>query len=262
MNEVVFILDEKYSEINENMKYNYHAIALEKFNISEADRLYTFFTLERGLIRVPAKSVRKSKAKLAAQVEDFVFSHITIAKGCGRGVLSGAVVEKYFVELHQNYWALQHIDRVRIIFLSIIEENDSDERIFWLWANYLEELNHLSKKQQKDVGAHESQFSWITHAFLIQLFILLGYDFATVHCCVCYDKINEIRNGFSAAKGGVLCSKCFCSEYFCYIEPDTIKAIRIIQTNKLQSLAKVTVHDDVYKQLDRIVYNIEKWIMR
>jgi len=242
------------------MKYNYHAIALDKMDIGEADRLYTFYTLENGLVRVPARSVRKGKAKLATQVEDFVLSHITIAQNYGRGTLAGAVAEDYFVSLHENLSALECVDSVRMVFLSITGENERDERVFMLFVAYLEEMNNLSCK--RDSKYHNTNLNWFTYAFLIKLFCLQGYDFHTYKCSICNSKINEIRNGFSAASGGVLCGECSCNEYFCYIDPDTLKALRVIKDNNLTSLSKVIIHDDVHKQLKRIVYNIEKWVMR
>jgi len=260
LNEVAFAFVGKCSKINENMKRNYHAIALDKIDIGEADRLYTFYTLENGLIRVPARSVRKGKAKLAMQVEDFVLSHITIAQGYGRGTLAGAVAEDYFVSLHENFLALECVDNVRTVFLSIIDENECDKRVFMLLVAYLEEMNKLAKKQ--DSKNDNTNLNWCTHAFLIKLFCLQGYDFHTHKCSICNSRISEVRNGFSVSSGGVLCVNCSCNEYFCYIDPDTLKALRVIKNNNLTSLLKVTINEDVHKQLKSIVYNIEKWVMR
>ncbi len=242
------------------MKHNYHAIALDKIDISEADRLYTFYTLEKGLIRVPARSVRRGKAKLAMQVEDFVLSHITIAQNYGRGTLAGAVAEDYFVSLHENLEALECVDNVRTIFLSIMDENECDEHVFVLFIAYLEGMNKLAQKQ--NFKKYNTDLKWFTHAFLIKLFCLQGYDFHTHKCSICRGKINEIKNGFSASSGGILCATCSCDEYFCYIDPDTLKALRVIKSNNLKALSKVIIHEDVHKQLQNIVYNIEKWVMR
>ena len=240
------------------MKYNYHTIVLEKFNIGEADRLYTFYTLEGGLMRVPAKSIRKKNAKLAAQVEDFVLTHVTIVKGYGRGILAGAVVENYFVNLHENFFAMKCVDEVRTIFLAIVEEGDVDERIFALFVQYLIQIDQIAGGDNDT----EIKFNWLTQAFLIQLFSLFGYDFYINKCSVCKNKIITAQNGFSAERGGIICNKCFGDEYVYCINLDTLKAMRIIQNNKLSSMIKVNIDDEVYRQLNKIVVNIEKWIMR
>jgi recombinational DNA repair protein (RecF pathway) len=75
--------------------------------------------------------------------------------------------------------------------------------------------------------------------------------------------IKETRNGFSVSRGGVLCISCIkTGEHLSYIDPDTLKALRIIQKNKLQLLPKVVVHKNVQLQLKRIIIDIEKWVMR
>ncbi len=242
------------------MKHNYHAIALDKIDIGEADRLYTFYTLENGLVRVPARSVRKGKAKLAMQVEDFVLSHITIAQNYGRGTLAGAVAENYFIFLHENLSALECVDVVRTVFLSIMDENERDEHVFGLFVIYLREMDKLSQKV--DLKDQNISLNWFTYAFLIKLFSLQGYNFYIHKCSMCNSEIGEVRNGFSASSGGVLCTNCLYNEYFCSVDPDTLKALRIIKNNDLALLSKVIIHNNVYKQLKDIVYNIEKWVMR
>ena len=85
------------------MKINYQAISLDKKDIAETDRFYTFYTKEVGLLQVPAKGIRKSQAKLAPQVEIFTFANISIAKNRGRGTLAGAVAESQFNDLKSSY---------------------------------------------------------------------------------------------------------------------------------------------------------------
>jgi DNA repair protein RecO (recombination protein O) len=239
------------------MKCNYHAITIEKININESDRLYTFYTLESGLLRVPAKSIRKVRSKLASQVEDFVFSNITIAQGYGNGILAGAIVEHYFTDLHEDYYSMICLDNIRSIFLSIIQENEEDAKIFELFVQYLQELNKLAKQNENVI-----QIDWLTNAFVIKLFILLGYKFCIGGCFECKTRITEQNYGFSAQDGGILCKNCVRGKSFCYVNSDTLKAIRIIYSNELKFLMKVNVNNDVNRQLQNISINIEKWIMR
>lgn len=241
------------------VKQNYHAITLDKRDIGETDRLYTFYTLETGLMRVLARSIRKMNAKLPMQVEDFVLSHITVAKNYGRGTLAGAVAEEYFEELRINYDALMCVDIVRNVLLTIIEENDSDEDIFALLVEYLQKINALAtQKKEKNI----SQMQWITNAFLMNFFALQGYTFDVSKCCVCKNSLEKKRNGFSANRGGVICEKCFSGNWYCYVDPDTVKALRVIQTNRFSTLTKVMIHSIVHKQMKMVVGDIERWVMR
>lgn len=239
------------------MKYNYHAITLDKRDIGETDRLYTFYTRESGLVRVPARGVRKTNAKLSAQVEDFGVVHVTVAKNYGRGTLAGAVAEEYFENLRNDYDALVCVDIARSVFLTIIDENEGDEKVFDLLAQYLHELDVLAGE-----GDEHVRMQWMTNAFLMNLFALQGYAFDASVCCVCKCSLEERRNGFSAHRGGVICEKCFRGNHYCYVDPDTVKALRVIQSNHFPSLTKVMIHDDVQRQMNVIVNDIERWVMR
>lgn len=242
------------------MKQNYHAIALDKRDIGETDRLHTFYTLEEGLLRVPARSIRKTTAKLPMQVEDFVLTHITVAKNHGRGALAGAVAEEYFENVRSDYDALVCVDIARNVFLTIIDENEQDEKVFYLFLEYLREMNAMAAQKKEDNEAVQMQ--WMTNAFLINLFALQGYVFDASVCCVCRKPLEEKRNGFSAHRGGVICEGCFSGSQYCYIDPDTVKALRVIQGNSFSSLTKVVIHAVVHKQMSLIVGDIERWVMR
>lgn len=242
------------------MKKDYHAIVVDKKDIGEMDRVYTFYTRENGLLRTIARSVRKVDAKMASQVEDFTVVHVSIARSNGVGMLVGAVAEKYFTQIRQNFNALLCVDRARRIFLSLTPEHDADENIFDLFVNYLMEINELAHNPHID--RKNEQMEWITQSFLIQFYELSGYVFDTHVCCICHKKVACTRNGFSAYKGGLICDQCSIGHHVCIAGPDTIKALRIIHTNQLHALRKVVVHKDVHHQLGRITNEIAQWIMR
>jgi DNA repair protein RecO (recombination protein O) len=241
------------------VKQNYHAIALDKRDIGEMDRLHTFYTLEEGLIRVPARSIRKVSAKLPMQVEDFVLTHITVAKNYGRGTLAGAVAEEYFERLRQNYDALLCVDIARNVFLTITDESDPDEKVFDLFVQFLYQMDDLGRYEGEEAIA---KMQWITNAFLINVFALNGYVFDAKKCCMCKGLLAERRGGFSAHHGGVLCAQCLCGSQYCHVDPDTIKALRVIQDNPFSHLHKVLIHTTVHKQMNMVIGNIEQWVMR
>lgn len=54
--------------------YKYHAIVLNRRNVSDADRFLTLYTLESGKIDVYAKSVRNIRSKRRSTLD--LFSHI------------------------------------------------------------------------------------------------------------------------------------------------------------------------------------------
>lgn len=245
----------------DHVKHNYHAITLDKYEISETDRLYTFYTLENGLIRVPARSVRKAHARLAMQVEDFTLAHITIAKNYGNGTLAGAVAEDYFGSIRYDLEALACVDRVRTMMLSVIGEHESDPSIFNLLVKYLHEIDQLASDMNNE--QRHLQMSWITHAFLIQLFERLGYVFDLMHCVHCGNGVTETQSSFSVSDGGLLCVSCAKkNKKQCAVSSDTIKSLRVIRANHIELLHKIIVNGIVNRQLNVITTHIAQWVMR
>jgi len=59
------------------------AIVLRRTDFGEADRIVTFLTPDLGRIGVLAKGVRKPASKLAAGIEPFAVTKITVRKGRG-----------------------------------------------------------------------------------------------------------------------------------------------------------------------------------
>ena len=60
------------------MEYKYTSIILDKKDVGETDRIYSFYTLEGGKIQSLAKGVRKSGAKLAGSLENFLFAGVIV----------------------------------------------------------------------------------------------------------------------------------------------------------------------------------------
>lgn len=242
------------------MKQNYHAIVLDKRDAGEADRIYTFYTKENGLMRTMARSVRKPGARMASQVEDFTCAHISIAKNGGRGALAGAVAERYYDHLRCNFDALCNVDRARRIFVSLVHEDDADVRLYALWEEYLSQMDTCASVH--NIAYSTTTLQWVTHAFLMQLYALLGYTFRVRTCTMCTQVLHATRSGFSPHRGGVVCHRCMHGERVCAIDADTVKALRLLTVHPLAQLHKVVVHSRVERQLARITRDIAQWIMR
>lgn len=241
------------------MKINYQAISLDKKDLNETDRLYTFYTKEIGLLQVPAKGIRKSEAKLAPQVEIFTFSNISVAKNRGRGTLAGAVAENQFNDLKNDYEILKEVYRAKKIFLRLIFGHEPDQKVFDLLLNYLELVDELAKSEET-----QKKVIWLTNSFVFKLYLLQGYKFSFAHCQKCKKQISDQDiNFFSSHTGGIICQKCGRKIKFKNrVDINTIKALRLITKNILNNLVKVSVDKKVNDQMAIIIKDILEWILR
>jgi DNA repair protein RecO (recombination protein O) len=237
------------------MNFKYNSIILSKIDIGETDRLYFAYTKEAGKIRAKAIGVKKPNAKLAGNLEPLTNSEIFLARGRGRGNITGAIVLNNFSAIKFDILTTQKIFYVFGIFNRLITEEEKDEKIFKLLLGYLEVMDGLASEK----NVHKLDI--VTLGFLFKLLLSLGYGIEAEKCVICGSKLEPKDNYFNAEMGGVVCPKCNSSlSKKIRISPDAIKLIRIFLKNKIENLVKIEVGKEVIKNLKIVVQEEINWI--
>jgi DNA repair protein RecO (recombination protein O) len=237
------------------MEFKYQGIILGKIKIGETDRIYTVYTRESGKVRLVAKGVRKPNAKLAGNLEPITYGEIFLAKGKGKGNITGAISLDNFLALKENISALEKTFYILRVFSSLIEEGEKDEKVFSLLLNYLKTLDGLSAKKET-----EEKMEILTFGFVFKLLHLLGYGFEMKKCVVCGGSLQSGENFFSGEKGGALCPKCFVFERGkVKISDEAIKFVRIFLENKIENLEKIKAEKRSLDNLKIITNEAVRW---
>lgn len=244
------------------IKENYLAVCLGKKDIGEADRRYVFYTKEKGLFYVRARGVRKSSARLAAHIEDYMLTHIAVAKNQGPGTLAGAYVQTAYLGIRSQYDVLCLLGRMRDVFIRVMRTEQPDDKIFELLFTCLEVLE---ESMHKDDDSHVSAL--IIDAFLLKLFEHMGYRFPLTRCAVCSKRLEQLRNFFSPYDGGVICHDCIRNPenhitHAVVCDVSVLKVMRIIAEHDLTQITKVKIEKQTSKQLQIIIDQTAVWIMR
>lgn len=105
-------------------RYTTQGIILSRTDYGEADRILTFLTSDHGKVRAIAKSVRKSKSKLAGGIELFSISDLTLI--IGRGELN-TLISSRLVRHYGNI--VKNIERTNLAYelLKTINKATEDE---------------------------------------------------------------------------------------------------------------------------------------
>ena len=233
------------------MNFKHNGIILSKRDIGEADRLYTIYTLENGKIRAKAVGVKKPNAKLAGNLEPITQVEIFMARGRGRGKITGVIALNNFLSIKSDFSAMQKVFYVFGIMNRLISEEEKDEKIFELLVEYLKTLDGLN-----GFGSGE-KLDIITSGFLFKFMEALGYRIEAEKCVRCRSKLRPEDNYFSAESGGVVCPGCVGkSGKKIRINPNSIKLIRLFLKNKIGNLEKIEVGKDVINNL-KIIQQLE-----
>jgi DNA repair protein RecO (recombination protein O) len=238
------------------MEIKLTGVIIAKKDVGEADRLYTFYTLEKGKIQALAKGVRKVQARLAGSLENFnLVSFNVVGKGTVKKI-TNAIVEDNFLSLRNNLDALRLIFRSIRILNQLVDKEEKDENIFNLLAEYLQSVESASINSSDKIEL-------ISQGFLFKLLDNLGYRFEVMKCTQCGGSIGSEKNYFSSQKGGMVCDNCSGTlKESMLIQTNSIKAIRIIYYNKIGSLLKLKVGKKELDDLRKITDNFLQWIAK
>jgi DNA repair protein RecO (recombination protein O) len=240
------------------MEYRYTAIALGKRETGETDRLYTFYTREAGKLTAIAKGVRKPTAKLAAQLENGSKVGITVIKGRGIGKIAGAIAEERFPALRSNYdiyqLVLSTLDRVR----TLTEPEEGDQEVYDLLEQFLTLSDQLVKEEKTE------KFFFLRESFLLQLYSALGYHLDTHRCIATGEKLTRgQRYMFSPRDGAcVLAQEAHKYPQSVPVSENTIILLRLILTNSLPSLLKLSDAPQETKNIARVAEALYRWTIR
>lgn len=235
-------------------EFKYTSIILGKRDIGEVDRLYFLYTLEKGLVKVVGKGVRKSSAKLAGNLETGNFSEVFVSQGRGKGNITGVVPVENFLNVRKNPDLLLTIFEIFSKFIRLVEEGEKDEKVFGILSGLLHLIN------TDGIDSEKAEIFFL--GFYFKLLDLLGYKIEVERCVGCGRRLLPDNNLFSVSDGGVTCQNCSGSSGIkIKISPEQIKIIRIFLSNKLENLGKVKVKKEELRNIAFIKNQLLSWTM-
>ena len=239
------------------MEYKYTGIILSKKDIGETDRIYNIYTLEQGRISAIARGVRKPKAKLAGHLENFYLVDLTVMKNRGMGNISSSIVENNFESIKGDFDSLIKVFDVSRTMSRLINDQERDAGVFFLFLEYLEVLNKISNSKNCSIVTK----NLVTQGFIFKLLDVLGYKLEFGRCVKCENKLSRDKNFFDYSRGGIVCKQCSVSTNSIFpISENSIKIIRIFFKNRLDNLIKLKINYRESVELKQISEIFIKWI--
>jgi DNA repair protein RecO (recombination protein O) len=229
------------------------AIILSSRDIGEFDRIYTLYTRELGLVRAVGRGVRKVSARLAGHLEPGTLSEVYIARSRGMGQITSAITLDEFEAIKNEFELLSNILEIFRFFGKNFSEDEKDERIFDLLAEFLGQWGN------KEIQDSKKKIS--LEAFWWKLFDLMGNRPETMKCAECNRSLVRGKDiFFSASKGGAICQSCkFVSQGLLPMSENQVKLLRIFLTNPLGKILKIKIDGRELAGLARIRGEFRKY---
>jgi len=213
--------------------YKATGFVLGRRNLGEADRIVTVYTREHGLLRVVAKGVRRSQAKLAGHLEPFTQVALRLTKGRNLDIIIGAQAIDTFDSHKTTHSAIGMMYFITEITSRLSAENQPNEVAYHL-------LNQCSDKLK---GGSNPRL--VAQYFSLRFLQTLGSqpDITAAE---------PSGNNYLAYNSGKIQSF-RPAEHYGIIGRDTIKLWRVIYTQELAMVLRLTNIDDSLIESEKLL---------
>ena len=231
--------------------YQTDAIVIKKTKLGEADTILTFYTPDRGKIQGFAKSLRKTKSKMAGHLELITHSRVTFARGRNLDTITGGQTIDSFVPLKNDFKLMSYALYIIELVNQFTPDHYEDYKLFQL---LLETLKNLC--QTDDIET-------LLRFFEIHLLSEVGYRPQLQHCVNCRKELEPVTNTFSPALGGVLCSECSykSASILFSLSVNSLKVLRFFQNNDYETASRLKVPPELSSELERIMRGYIRYLL-
>ncbi|AZR73145.1 DNA repair protein RecO [Anoxybacter fermentans] len=176
--------------------YKTEGVVLHQFELGEADKIITYYTRDRGKIRVVAKGVRRTLSSKASSTQLFTYADLLIYRGKSLDKLSQTSIKESFSKLREDLLRMAYGTYILDLVKELTVEEDPNEAMFVL---LLKTLHLLMETDDLEL---------ITRIFEIRAMTLMGFRPVLDRCLECGGLISEDRLKFHPGSGGLVCSEC------------------------------------------------------
>ena len=231
--------------------YQTDAIVIRKTKLGEADTILTFYTPDRGKIQGFAKSLRKTKSKMAGHLELITHSRVTFARGRNLDTITGSQTIDSFVPLKNDFKLMSYALYVIELVNQFTPEHYEDYKLFRL---LLETLKNLC--QTDDIET-------LLRFFEIHLLSEVGYRPQLQQCVNCRKVLEPVTNTFSPASGGVLCPECSykSASILFSLSVNALKVLRFFQNNDYDTVSRLKVPRELSAELEQVIRGYIRYLL-
>lgn len=231
--------------------YQTDGIVIKKTKLGEADTILTFYTPDRGKIQGFARSLRKTKSKMAGHLELLTHSRVTFARGRNLDTITGSQTIDSFVPLKNDFKLMSYALYITELVYQFTPEHYEDYKLFQLLLDALKNLC-----QTEDIES-------LLRFFEIHLLSEVGYRPQLQHCVNCRKELEPVINTFSPAAGGVLCPECSykSASILFSLTVNALKVMRFFQNNDYHTASRLKVPPELSAELEKVMRGYIRYLL-
>ncbi len=224
--------------------YQTEAIIIKKTKLREADVIFTLYTPHLGKIQAFAKSVRKTKSKMAGHLELLTHSQVSLARGRNLDTIIGSQTINSFLPLKSDLW----LTSCGLYVIELVNQSTADDvenlTLFQLLGATLEQLCRTANRDLT------------LRYFELHLFEEVGYRPQLHQCVSCQKTLGPEVNSFSSASGGMLCPDCAVNHPSSHpVSINAQKVLRLLQNSDYSTVERLKIDAVLSRELESVMSN-------
>ncbi len=230
--------------------YQTEAIIIKKTKLGEADCILTLYTPHLGKIQGFARSLRKTKSKMAGHLELLTHSMVSLARGRNIDTITGAQTITSFLPLKTNLeltsYGLYVIELVNQFTAEHIENHA-------LLQLVLETLERLCGTNDKELALR---------SFELHLLDSVGYRPQLQQCLSCRTALQPVNNSFCANVGGMLCPDCSRTQPMTSVlSVNAQKVLRLLQGDDYGMVSRLRIDAELSDELEGVMRGYLRYLL-
>lgn len=217
-------------------------VVIRQTKYSEADKILTIFTKERGKIQAIAKGSRRPKSPLMGSTEVFCYSEFLMYNGKGLyNVNQGQIIDSFY-SLREDIYKLSYATFILELIDSSVVEEEANDILFELLIKTLKTLTDMKDNYRK-----------LLLAFQIKYISFIGFRPQLVDCANCGSEIKSMVK-FDLLEGGVVCDDCFTNDINqLNVSRKLINIMKVLLYAKLEDLEELSIPEVEEKKIEEVL---------
>lgn len=235
------------------MLYRTEGIVLKSMPYAEADLIVIILTLDYGLIKVFAKSPRKTGSRFGSSLEPLTYSRISFWGRENRDLprLTQSDIIKNFQSLREELDCFLKLLKIIELTLKIVPERETADDLFYLLLNTLLEIerHNTNRNGTSSKSKQLSYLDTITLFYNIHLLDLSGFGPRLNGCARC----NRSGLNFYISHGSVLCENCASASEHIKLSPQIVKVYETLRRWDISKIKRLRLTEPIIRELFNII---------
>ena len=230
--------------------YQTEAIIIKKTKLREADVIFTLYTPHLGKIQAFAKSVRKTRSKMAGHLELLTHSQVSLARGRNLDTITGSQTINSFLPLKSDLW----LTSCGLYVIELVNQFTPDDvEGLSLFQLLLATLGQLCRTGNRDLALRY---------FELHLFGEVGYQPQLQQCVSCQKPLEPVVNSFSPGSGGMLCPDCAANHPSSHpLSVNAQKVLRLLQNSDYGTVDRLKIDAGLSRELERVINSYLRYLL-